>query len=154
MFNLNESAKGLTAMHGRPIIAIGDGAKTGPAFVTTSQFSIDGIMYSKTGAATVIAFTALGIQAALTKCLYLCCIDSDGTVTYVKGTEVLTADLVAGTKVLKWPALPANKCAWGAVKMTLASTATFTPGTTALDATNCTAAYYDLCVVPTKPLTS
>lgn len=153
-YNLNEGPRGITMCHGKADIAIGDGAKTGPAFVTTSKFSIDGITYSKTGAATVIPFTALGIQAALTKCLYLCVIDSAGTVTFVKGSEVLTADLTAGTKVLKWPALPASKCAWGAVKIACASTATFTPGTTALDATNITATYYDLATVPTAPLTS
>jgi hypothetical protein len=153
-YNLNESAKGVTMCHGKPAIAIGDGAKTGPAFVTTSLYSIDGITYSKTGAATVIPFTALGLQAALTKCLYLAVIDSAGTVTFVKGTAVLTADLTAGTAVLKWPAVPAGKCPWGAVKIACASTATFTPGTTALDAANITATYYDLATVPTAPLTS
>lgn len=150
---LNEGG-GITMCHGKAAIAIGDGAKTGPAFVTTSLYSIDGITYSKTGAATVIPFTALGLQAALTKCLYLAVIDSSGTVTFVKGTAVLTADLTAGTKVLKWPTVPAGLCPWGAVKITCASTATFTPGTTALDAANVTATYYDLATIPTTPLTS
>lgn len=153
-YNLNESAKGVTMCHSKADIAIGDGAKTGPAWVTTGKFSIDGITYSKTGAATVIPFTGLGIQAVLTKCLYLCVIDTAGTVTFVKGTAVLSADLTNGVTVLKWPECPAGKCPWGAVKIACASTATFTPGTTALDAANITATYYDLATVPTAPLTS
>lgn len=152
-FNLGEQTGG-NLCHGKFALAIGDGAKTGPALVTTSNYSIDGITYSKTGAATVIPFTALGIQAALTKCLYLIQLDSAGTATFVKGTAVLTADLTAGTKVLKWPEGSASNCVVGAVKIACASTATFTPGTTALDATNITATYYDLCTVPTAPLTS
>ena len=156
--NLNEENKGGTFCMTKVGLAIGNGSKLGIALASTvgtgSDFSIDGIMYNKADSATDVPLTAAAVQPVLTKCLYLICIDSAGTISSVKGTAVLTADLTAGTTVLKWPELPADKCAIGAVKMTLASTATFTAGTTALDATNCTATYYDLFNVPSKPLTS
>lgn len=159
MINMNEGGKGGSFCLSKAGLAIGDGAKTGTnSFAAPNgagiDFCIDGIMYHKADAATVAPFTAAAQQAVLTKCLYLVCIDSAGAITTVKGDEVLTADLVAGTKVLRWPALPANKAPVGAVKITLASTATFTAGTTALDATNVTATYYDLFAVPTASLTS
>lgn len=158
MFNLNQEAKGGTFCLSKAGLAIGDGAKTGPAFVAPAgagiDFCIDGILYNHADAATVLPLTAAAVQPVLTKCLYLICVDSGGTVTSVKGTAVLTADLVAGTKVLQWPVPTASTCPVGAVKMTLASTATFTAGTTALDASNCTATYYDLFSVPTAPLTA
>jgi hypothetical protein len=157
--NLNEETAGGTFCHSKAGLAIGDGAKTGTnSFAAPNgagiDFSIDGINYHKADAATVAPFTAGTVQPVLTKCLYLVCIDSVNTITTVQGTPVLTADLTAGTKVLKWPAYPASKCVVGAVKITLASTATFTPGTTALDATNVTATYYDLFNIPAAPLTS
>ncbi len=137
-----------------------DGAKTGTnSFAAPNgagiDFAIDGIGYHKADAATVAPFTAAAVQPVLTKCLYLVQIDSAGAITTVKGTAVLTADLVAGNKVLQWPRPAANKCPVGAVKITLASTATFTAGTTALDATNVTATYYDFVGgMPSAPLTS
>ncbi len=137
-----------------------DGAKTGTnSFAAPNgagiDFAIDGIGYHKADAATVAPFTAAVVQPALTKCLYLVQIDSAGAISTVKGTAVLTADLTAGNKVLQWPRPAANKCPVGAVKITLASTATFTAGTTALDAANVTATYYDFVGgMPSAPLTS
>jgi hypothetical protein len=159
MFNLNEQGKGGTFCLSKAGLAIGDGAKTGTnSFAAPNgagiDFCIDGIAYHKADAATVAPFSTGTVQPVLTKCLYLVCIDSAGAITTVQGESVLTADLTAGTKVLRWPEVPANKCPVGAVKITLASTATFTPGTTALDATNVTATYYDLFSVPTAPLTA
>lgn len=156
--NLNESAKGGAFCMSKAGLAIGDGAKTGVALASVVgagvDFVIDGILYNKADAATNLPLTAATAQTALSKCLYLICVDSAGAVTSVKGTDVLTADLTAGTKVLKWPALPANKAPIGAVKIALASSGTFTAGTTALDAANVTTTYYDLFSVPTAPLTS
>jgi len=158
MDNFNNEGKGGTFCFSKAGLAIGDGAKTGISLASTVgtgiDYCIDGIMYNVADSATNKPFTADTVQAVLTKCLYLVVVDSAGTVTTIKGTAVLSADLTAGTKVLKWPELPANKAPLGAVKIALASTATFTPGTTALDATNVTATYYDLHSVPTAPLTS
>jgi hypothetical protein len=156
--NLNDDPRGGTMCLSKAGLAIGDGAKTGVAIASVVgagiDFCIDGILYNKIDAATNLPLSAGTAQGLLTKCLYLVCIDSGGNVSSVQGTPVLTADLVAGTKVLAWPALPAGKCAIGAVKMTTASTGNFTAGTTALDAANCTAVYYDLACVPVNPLTS
>jgi hypothetical protein len=155
MFTANDQHRGITMNHGKADLAIGDGAKTGVATATAiASFSIDGIAYKRAAAATNLPFTAATAQGLLTKCLYLVCSDSAGTITTVKGTAVLTADLVAGTKVLQWPAPLSTTCVIGAVKITTASTANFTPGTTALDATNVTATYYDLCDIPAAPLTA
>lgn len=158
MNNLNNNSKGGTFCMSKAGLAIGDGAKTGIALASTvgtgTDFCIDGIMYNKADSATNVPLTAAAVQPVLTKCLYLICINSSGTISSVKGTAVLTAALTAGTSVLQWPDLPTDVCPIGAVKITLASTATFTAGTTALDATNVTATYYDLFNVPTVPLTS
>jgi len=158
MDNFNNEGRGGNFCFSKAGLAIGDGAKTGIALASTvgtgTDFCVDGILYNKADSATNVPLTAAAVQPVLTKCLYLIVIDSGGTISSVKGDAVLTADLTAGTKVLKWPACPASKAPIGAVKITLASTATFTAGTTALDATNVTATYYDLYSVPTAPLTS
>lgn len=158
MINLNDGQRGGVFCMSKAGLAIGDGAKTGIALASTvgtgTDFCINGILYNKADSATNVPLTAAAIQPVLTKCLYLVCINSSGTISTVKGDAVLTADLTAGTKVLRWPALPVDLATIGAVKITLASTATFTAGTTALDAANVTATYYDLFAVPATPLTS
>ena len=158
MSDLNDLPRGGTFCHSKAGLAIGDGAKTGISLAsvvgTGTDYSIDGILYNIADSVTNKPLTAATAQTALSKCLYLICVDSSGTVTSVKGTDVLTADLTAGTKVLQWPQPTANTCPIGAVKITLASTGAFTAGTTALDAANVTATYYDLFNVPTAPLTS
>ena len=158
MDNFNIAARGGNFCFSKAGLAIGDGSKLGISLASTvgtgTDFCIDGIMYNKADSATDVPLTAAAIQPVLTKCLYLICINSSGTISSIKGDAVLTADLTAGTKVLKWPAITAGLAPIGAVKMTLASTATFTAGTTALDASNCTATYYNLHSVPTAPLTS
>ena len=73
------------------------------------------------------------------------------TITMVKGTEVVTADLTAGKVALTWPTPTASTCSIGAVKVV--ATAVFTAGTTALGTGNA-ATYYDLFAVPDKPITS
>lgn len=158
MDNLNNNSRGGTFCMSKAGLAIGDGTKTGISLASTvgtgTDFSIDGIMYNKADSATNVPLTAAAVQAVLTKCLYLVCINSSGTISTVKGTAVLSADLTAGTKVLQWPDLPTDVAPIGAVKISLASTATFTAGTTALDASNVTATYYDLHNIPAAPLTS
>ena len=159
MDNFNNGIKGGNVSLSKAGLAIGDGAKTGTNSFAAPigagvDFAIDGILYHKADAATVAPFTAATAQGLLTKCLYLVCIDSANAITTVKGTAVLTADLVAGTKVLKWPELPADKAPVGAVKIAVTTTYNFTAGTTALDATGVTATYYDLFSVPIAPLTS
>jgi len=159
MFNLNQEAMGGTFCLSKAGLAIGDGAKTGTnSFAAPNgagvDFVINGILYHKADAATVAPFTADSAQGLLTKCLYLVCIDSSGTITTVQGEPVLTADLVAGNDVLRWPTPTANTCPVGAVKIQTTTSYNFTPGTTALDATGVTATYYDLFSIPVAPLTA
>ncbi len=154
MINLNDIQRGGCFNLVRAGLAIGDGAKTGPAIVNTITYLIDGVQYTKTGAATVLPLTAAALQPVLTTCLYLIVINAAGTVTSIAGKPVLSSDLTAGTAVLKWPDLPSDVAPVGAVRITLASTATFLPGTTALDATNVTATYLNLFSLPAKPLTA
>jgi hypothetical protein len=117
------------------------------------DFSINGVAYHKADTDN-IAITAAAVQADLTKCLYLVQIDSDGTVSTVKGTEELTADLVSGKRVLHWPEPAANKCPIGAVKVENIA-GTFTAGSTDLGAGTVTDTYYDFAGgMPVAPLTA
>ena len=150
-------SRGATECFSKAGLTIGDGAKTGPAIAAPNgagiDFAIDGNAYHKADAATVLPLTVAPVQPVLTKCLYLIQVDAAGVVTSVQGVPVLTADLVGGTKVLHWPLPAAGKCPIGAVKVETQSSATFTPGTTALDAANIVETYYDfLGGMPTVPL--
>jgi hypothetical protein len=154
--NLNSDPRGGTFCHSKAGLAIGDGAKTGPAIVAPNgagiDFSIDGIMYHKAEAATVLPLTAAAVQAIDTTCLYLMCVNASGTVTSVKGTAVLTSELEADVVALAWPEPTAGTCPFGAVKIVTDHTHTFTAGTTALDAAGITETYYDLMSIPVNPL--
>lgn len=118
------------------------------------DFAIDGILYHKADTDN-ITVTACAAQAAVTKCLYLVMLDSSGTASVVKGTEVLTADLTAGSSALNYPLPDAStKCPIGAYKIETAAATTFTNGTTAFDAAGITVTYEDLLCIPSKAKTS
>ena len=115
------------------------------------DYCINGIAYHKADFDDT-AITAAAVQAELTSCLYLVCLDSGGNVSTVKGTAVLTAAYNAGSAVLNWPEVPANKCPIGAIKVDTASGYTFTANTTDLGGTGITDTYYDFIGMPTAPL--
>lgn len=151
--------RGMTACLSRAGLAIGDGAKTGFGQAAPNgagiDFVIDGLAYHKADSATNVPLTAAAQQAALTKCIYLVQINAAGTFSTKKGTEELTADLTAGKRVLHWPEPDDGCCPVGAIKIACANAATFTAGTTALDATDVTATYYNFAGgMPQAPLTS
>lgn len=152
-----KSGSGKTACYSSAGLAEGTNSatiKTAAPNGAGIDFAIDGLAYHKADTDN-IAMTALAAQAALTKCLYLVQINSSGTVSLKKGTEVLTADLTAGTKVLHWPEPDDDNCPIGAVKVQCANAATFTSGTTDLSATDVTATFYNFCGgMPLAPLTS
>ncbi|MFA6271318.1 MAG: hypothetical protein WC657_09025 [Candidatus Paceibacterota bacterium] len=156
--NLNDNPRGGTMCITKAGLAIGDGAKTGPCIASPVgagvDFAIDGRLYHKADAGTVLPLTAATAQAVSTSCLYLIQVDSSLAVTSVKGREVLTADITAGNDVLEWPEPAVDKCPIGAVRVDTDSAHTFTPGTTALDAAGITETYYDLMTVPINPLTA
>ena len=154
--NLECGPRGNTMCLSKAGLAIGDGSKLGVAIVSTVgsgvDYVIDGVIRNLADAATDKPLTAAAQQAAASKCLYLIQVNAAGTVSSVKGTAELTTDLNAGVEVLHWPQPAADNCPIGAVLMITTTTA-FTAGTTALDGTGCTAAYYNLSTVPSGPMT-
>jgi hypothetical protein len=115
-------------------------------------FAIDGIAGYKVDDASA-TITAAVAQVADSSCMYLICVNASGTVSSVKGEDVLTVDIgVNGSAQL--PAAPNGVCPIGAFKMTTVAV-TFTAATTDLDASGCTAAYYDYAGgIPSSPQTS
>jgi hypothetical protein len=149
-----EIPRGTTGAFTAGALAIGDGAKTGPAIAADVHYAIAGLGFKKTGAATVRPLAAGTVIPASSKCLFVIQADSAGTITSVQGNIELTADLTANKRVLNWPEPASGKCPVGAVKIETGAT-TFTPGTTALDAANITVTYYNFVGgMPTAPLTS
>ena len=156
MNNLSNGAKGGTFCFSKAGLAIGSthaeiaiAAPNGAGV----DFSIDGILYHLADDATV-AITAAAVQAVLTTCLYLVQLNSSGTLSTVKGTEVTTLALAAGNAVLKIPEPTANNCPIGFLKVVCASTATFTAATTDLDASDVTTTYQDIMTLPPQPRAS
>ena len=158
MINLNDVQRGGSfTISGA--VGIGDGAKTGVAITTALAFMIDGVRLAKGAAATNLPLSAGPLQPVLTTCLYLIYVNAAGTVAAIAVKPVLSADLANGAAVLKWPDMPAivsngNVAPVAAVRITLASTATFQPGVTALDAANVTTTYTQLFSLPANPLQS
>jgi len=155
MLNLNQSMRGGTCCLSKAGTAVGGTSTlarlndpTGAGYVT---FAINGLVYTLVDADDNITLTG-DTQAADTTCLYLVCISTAGALTVVKGTEVSTANLAAGTVQLHWPEPTVNTCPVGAIRVE--TTAAFIPGTTALDAGAVTDTYYDIFTVPVAPLTS
>lgn len=152
-----KSGAGVTACFASAGLAEGTNANTIKIVAPNGagiDYAIDGYGYHKADTDN-IAMTALAAQAALTTCLYLIQIDSDGTVSLLKGTEELTADLTAGIKVVHWPEPADNKCPIGGFRVVLANAATFTSGTTDLSATDVTATFFNFVGgLPLGPKTS
>ena len=154
--NMNELVRGGTLCLNRAVWAEGTAAATiknvaasGLAFI---NFAINGILYVYPDTDSV-TITAAAEQADLTTCIYLICLSTASALTTVKGTEILSADLTSGKKVLHWPAPLADTCPVGAIKV-VNSAGTFTAATTDLGAGTVTDTYYNLFAVPTGPLTS
>lgn len=130
-------------------------------------YSIGGVVYTKTALAAqsfavthdafgnpVASGVAAFVQPVLKTVFYVVSLKADGTVAVSQGnflgqSVVFPADL---SKILTGngdlPVEPDGYTAIGVVKIALANAATFTPGTTALDATDVTATYYDVAVLP------
>lgn len=138
--------RGPTACYSRAGLAIA---------TTTSQFRIlcpvgTGISYAINGNGGSRlnvdnqAFTAgHAVQGASRRCLYLVQIDAAGNTSTVQSAIHLTAQLLSGARMLEWPAPGANRCPIGAILIETGAAATFTPGTTALNAAGVTATYID-----------
>lgn len=153
-----EVARGFTGM----LNAAGLGIGSTPAELSIAapngagiDYAIDGLAYHLADDASTASIpAALAVQAADTTCLYLVSVDSSGTLSVTKGTEVLNTALAAGTAVLPWPEPVDNKCPIGCVKVKTVAV-TFTAATTDFDASGITDTYYNFGGgMPQAPLTS
>ena len=148
MYNLTESVKGGTVCFSKAGLAAGSNAakvKMAAPNGAATDYAIKGYMYTKLDSAGDDLFVFSQVQAAGTTCLYTMCLNASGTASVVKGTEVSTDGLTAGTVYLKWPEPTANTCPVGGVK--IVATAVFTGGTTELGTGN-TPSYYDFFAMP------
>ena len=122
------------------------------------DYAIDGICYHKadgdnldTGVPVNTDISA--VQVADSYCLYLAQLDLDGTLSVVKGRDVLTADVNLGQAV-QWPLPTADRCPIGGVKVVTVAV-TFTLGTTDFSAAGVTETWYDMAMgMPSAPQTS
>ena len=116
------------------------------------DFAINGIAYHKADTDNIDTGAA-AVQAVDTTCLYLIQLDVDGALTVVKGNEVLTVDLTAGTNNCQWPSPSANNCPIGGVKVVTVAV-TFTLATTDFSAAGVTETWYDFALgLPAVPQT-
>ena len=117
-----------------------------------TDYAIKGTAYHKADTDN-IAMTALAVQADLTTCVYLVQIDTSGTVSMKKGTEV-TSTTLGVTNVCQVPMHDDGCCPLGHIKVVL-SGATFTSGTTDLSASGVTATFVDYALgYPSAPVSS
>ena len=152
MNNLNDQPRGGTLCLSNAGLAVG-GTSTGIAIAAPNgagvDFCIKGVSYHKADAATA-AITAATVQAVATTCLYVIALNSSGTVSSIKGTEVLSAELTSEEEFLFYPQVDDDVCPIGAVKVVTDATHTFTAGTTAFDATGITDTYINLFAMPVE----
>lgn len=103
-----------------PALVIGSGDASKVKIASTVNYCIDNVMYVKTTAE--IAFTDLTVQPIASTRYYLLSLNAAGTGVITTGTAT---DL---------PAVPADNCPIGYVKIITDADSTFTPATTDLDA--------------------
>ena len=154
MYNLSEAVKGGTVCLSKAGLAVGSAGATVDIAAPNGagvDFAIDGKIYHKADTANN-AITAAAVQAVSSSCLYLVQINASGTVSTVKGTAVLTANV--GNEPLNWPDPAADNCPIGAFRIDTDSTHTYTAGTTENGAAGITDTYYDLFAIPPAPLTA
>lgn len=161
MHNANQGLVGFTGCLSYATVAVGSTqGSTGTINTTgTTTFAIDGVLYTlgaQTSAVLIPGKLAAVAQAINTTCLYLLQVNAAGTISAVKGKEVLTTDLSSGGKVLEWPQSDDKNAVFGYLRVVTGATAgaTFTLGATSLSAANVTTTYGNLIDVPSAPLTS
>jgi hypothetical protein len=155
--NLNELSRGGTMCFSKAGLAISSSAthylQAAPNGAGI-DYAINGIMYYIADSADVTP-TAATAQGLLSTCIYLVCGNTSSALVTVKGTPKLNADLAAGLTVLEWPTPAVDTCPVGAIKVQTLTSGDFTMGTTALTpAATLAVTYYDLCCIPSAPLTS
>jgi len=120
-------------------LAMSAGTKDQVKSVNNINYLINGIPYAKTAAdplgAWTVGHTGLGNSE---EAYYLICLDSGGTLSTVEGAIVAAA---AGCVM---PAVPADVCVIGALKVVTGAGGTFVPDTTLLDDADITVTYLDM----------
>ena len=150
-------------------LAINAGSAATIKTTGTTTFSVDGILYTKAAlSAQSFAIThdqfgrdvstlpslAAYVQPANTTVMYIVALNASGTVAVVQGGyagQVLNLEGGVYTCDGRMPDVPSGYTAIGVVKIATGAT-TFTPATTALDAANVTATYYNVSVLPSASL--
>lgn len=149
------------------ILAINAGSAATIKTTNAITFTVDGVLLTKAAlSAQSMAIThgafgdpvasgpAAYVQPVLTTVFYVVALNAAGTVAIVQGcfagqNMVFPNDLskvIVGNGAI--PDEPAGYTAIGVIKVALAGAATFTPGTTALDAASVTATYFDIAILP------
>ena len=146
---------------------------TANAAVSTTnaiEYSVDGVIYNKAALndqSIAVTHNWQGVantgyvQPVLTTAYYTLGLNSAGTVCCVQGSyagQKMSSDPTVGlgqsVMGATWvgdgsiPNIPAGYTAFGVIKVALDGAATFTAGTTELDAVNVTATLYDIGVLP------
>lgn len=128
-----------------PVLAISGAAAATLKTTNTVLVKIDGAV-SSVAAATLAAIPATITVPLVSTSVVAVYVNAAGTASYVQGTTVTNASLAANTiytQTLGFPDDIPAKALIGWFLIKCASTATFTGGTTALDATNVTVTYID-----------
>ena len=153
MINLNELARGGTVCLSCAGLMLDADGEADAETLQDVHYAINGLTYLLSSGNGDVKLDDNTVTTLCTV-LFLVCVDATGTITVVKGTEVLNTAITNGTSVLKWPAPTANTCPIGALKVKNATSSVFTGGTTHQDATDITTTYYNFFTVPVAPLTS
>lgn len=159
----------------KPVLAINLGGAATVKTTNAISYTVNGVQYSKAAlSAQAITAThdaygnaAVGyVQPAGTTVYYTLSVNAAGTISVAQGTyagqKAGTDPAVGvgpaynqGTSFIgngAVPDVPAGYTAFGVIKVVTAGAATFTAGTTALDAANVTASYFDVMVLPSGNL--
>lgn len=155
----------------KAVLAINAGGAATVKTTSAIPYTVDGIHYSKALlAAQSIAVThdwrrqpgGAYVQPAGTTVYYTLGLDKTGAVCVVQGSYAgqkwgtdPTLGLGNGSNMGTsyqgtgdLPDVPDGFTAFGIMKVTTSGAATFTPGTTALDAANVAVSYFDVCLLP------
>ena len=121
--------------------------------VAAINYCINGLLFAKAATDDLFVFTTLApVQAALTTCYYLLCLDAAGASVVVNGVPMATAAI----STTNYPAVPATPidangvptaCPIAIAKVVLGATS-FIPGTTLLGAANVTTTLSNVSVMP------
>jgi hypothetical protein len=159
----------------KPVLSINIGGAATVKTTAAPVYTVNGVAYTGSIlAAQSVAITHdengnayLGyVQPAGVTAYYTLALNAAGTVSVVQGMFAgqkagtdptvgvgpaysMGASFIGGGRV---PDVPAGYTPFGVIKVVTAGAATFTPGTTALDAVNVTVTYFDVAVIPSSLL--